>query len=92
MRVGIWAATLVTSLVGGHLAIAACPTGRSTACDVTFDMVPQISQQVVASEHSIAPIRQLPNYNVKNPYTGPTVGLSPTVKKTPTVGYRWAIN
>ena len=92
MRVGVLAVVLIAALSSGHGGMAACPTSRAAVCAVNLDMVPQVSQQIVTSEHSIAPVRQIPNYDKKNPYTGPTVGLSPTVRKTPTLGYRWAIN
>jgi hypothetical protein len=88
-------AFVVAVLLWSGPGFAACPTGHSNGHSkncVNFDFVPQISRQVSAGDPSAPVARPVPVAGAKTPYTGPTVGLSPTVRKTPTVGYRWAIN
>ena len=33
-----------------------------------------------------------PGTEAKAPYTGPTLGVTPTVRQYPTVGYRWSFD
>jgi hypothetical protein len=72
-------------------AFAACPTNKRKTC-VELNMTPTVSDQVITGDPSPLPPKIAPSIDNKPPYTGPTVGVSPTVHKTPTVGYRWAIN
>ena len=54
--------------------------------------VAQISRQIVADQHLATPPKTAPATEAKPAYTGPTVGVSRTVRQAPTVGYRWAID
>jgi hypothetical protein len=95
MRAGVVTATIAIILLGGSIAApGACPTGKHRGDCVDLGAVPQISQQIVAAERPVTtPAKAAPVPAVeKKPYSGPTVGLTPTVKKAPTVGYRWAID
>lgn len=70
-------------------AFAACPP-KSRNC-VDLNGLNDIAGEIVAAE-KLDPVRpKAPPDQVKQPYTGPTVGLSKTVRQTPTFGYRWAI-
>jgi hypothetical protein len=84
------AATMAASLLAGAGAFAACPPGQTRNC-VNFDLVPQISQQIVAQEPALAGRRLSPRTEPNKPYTGPTVGVAPGVRRAPTIGYRWAL-
>lgn len=90
MRAGLAAAILAASIFGGGAAGAACPTGAKGHC-IDLDLVPQISQQIVATEHIVAPPKQVPTAEPQPAYTGPIVGAAKNVRRAPTVGYRWAI-
>lgn len=85
--VALIAALVQTS--GG--AAAACQPGKSQKC-VNLDLVPQISQQIVAAEHLAAPPKKAFSVQPIPAYSGPTVGLNHAVRRAPEVGYRWAIN
>src|SRR5579863_10434062 len=103
MRVGVPAPIVVACLLAGSAAWSACPPGQppgqshsqshsqSRNC-VDFDRVPQISQQIVAGERVAAPLKTTPSAEPTPTYTGPALGLSKTVRPTPTVGYHWAID
>jgi hypothetical protein len=91
MRASQLAAIIAASVLVGGTAWSACQPGKSRNC-VNLDLVPPISQQIGGGAH-VAPRRlTVPAAVPKKPYTGPTVGLAPTVRPTPTVGYRWAID
>lgn len=90
MRAGPAAAIVAASLLGAVPASAACPPGQSRNC-VNLDLTPQISQQVVAGAPSATP-KAAPRGDAKPAYSGPIVGLSPTARPTPTVGYRWSLD
>lgn len=90
MHTRLSAATIGAVLVVGTGALAACPPGQTRNC-VNFDLVPQISQQIVAQEPASPANKLLPRTETDKPYTGPTVGLAPNVRRAPTVGYRWAL-
>lgn len=91
MRAGISAAIVPAGVLGSSTAWSACPAGQSRNC-VDLETVPQISQQIVAGERIAAPAKTAPAAEPQAPYTGPTVGLSRTVRQTPMVGYRWSID
>jgi hypothetical protein len=91
MRIGVSAAILAASILAGGTASAACPPGQSRKC-LDLDQVPQISQQIVAGEHIAVPPKTAPTAEPTPAYTGPTLGVSRTVRQAPTVGYHWAID
>jgi hypothetical protein len=91
MRAGISAAIIAASVVGSGSAWAECKSIRSHDC-VNLDLVPQISDQIVGAEHIAVPRQNTRAATPIPAYTGPIVGVSPTVRQAPTVGYRWAIN
>jgi hypothetical protein len=70
---------------------AACPAKQTRDCVINLDAVPQISQEIVSTER-VAPKKAGPSADAKKPYTGPTVGVTPTVRQYPTVGYRWSFD
>ena len=90
MRTRLSAAIAAALLLGGTSALAACPPGQTRNC-VNFDLVPQISEQIVAEEPGAAGPKAGPRAKSDTPYTGPTVGIAPGVRRAPTVGYRWAL-
>ncbi len=95
MRVGGPATIVAACLVAGSAAWAACPPGQSRSQSrncVDFDGVPQISRQIVAGERVATPRKTAPSAEPTPTYTGPALGMSKTVRPTPTVGYRWAID
>jgi hypothetical protein len=69
---------------------AACLPGQSRNC-VNLDLVPQLSQRLASEESVVTPAQRLPEAQPKKAYTGPIVGVSPTVRQTPTIGYRWSL-
>lgn len=70
---------------------AACPPKQTRDCVISLDSVPEISQQIVGPARA-APKKAGPATDTKAPYTGPTVGVTPTVRQYPTVGYRWSFD
>ena len=78
MRAGIAAAVIAASLLVGGAAWAACAPSRVGNC-VNLDLVPQISQQIVADEPIAAPPKTAARAAAETPpaYTGPTVGADP---------------
>ncbi|HVC55523.1 MAG TPA: hypothetical protein VND95_06180 [Stellaceae bacterium] len=72
-------------------ALAACPAGKTRRC-VNLDQVPQISQQIVASEPVAARAKAAPLSEPSPGYTGVTFGAVPNSRRAPEVGYRWAVN
>lgn len=91
MRTGISAAIVAASVLYGGTAGSACLQSQSHRC-VDLAIVPQVSQEIVAGEHIVVPPKTAPKAEPRPAYTGPTVGLSPTVRQTPTVGYHWSID
>jgi hypothetical protein len=91
MRALVSAAIVAASVLGGSTAWSACPPGQSRNC-LNLDPVPQISQQIVAGERIAAPPKIAPAAAPTPAYTGPTIGLSRTVRQAPTVGYRWSLD
>ena len=90
MQTRLSAATIAAVLLTGSGALAACPPGQTRNC-VNFDLVPQISQQIVSEEPSATGPKAGPRAKAETAYTGPTVGIAPGVRRAPTVGYRWAL-
>ena len=82
----------VTALFGGAVAEAACPSWQQRDCVINLDAVPQISQQIVATAPAAPGAKPATGAAPAKPYTGPTLGLTPTVRQYPTVGYRWAFD
>lgn len=91
MRAGISAAIAAASILVGGSAWGACPPGSSKNC-VNLDSLPQISQEIVASERISTKPKTAPVTEPDKPYTGPTVGVSSMARRAPTVGYRWSID
>jgi hypothetical protein len=83
-------ATIAAVLVAGSGAFAACPPGQTRNC-VNFDLVPQISQQIVAQEPAGSANKLAPRTDPDKPYSGPMVGIAPGVRRAPTVGYKWSL-
>ena len=95
MRAGVSAIIVAAALLAGSAAWSACPPGQSRNQSrncVDLDLVPQISQQIVAGEHVAARPKTAPAAETTPTYTGPAVGVTKTVRPTPTVGYHWAID
>lgn len=92
MRAGLAAAIVAASILGGGAAGAACGTRTKDHCVVDLGLVPQISQQIVATEHIVAPRKEAPVAEPQPAYTGPTVGAAKNVRRAPEVGYRWSID
>jgi hypothetical protein len=90
MHTRLSAVALAVTLVSGAGALAACPPGQTRNC-VNFDLVPEISKQIVAQEPAPAGTKFSPRTEPAKPYTGPTVGIAPGVRRAPTVGYRWSL-
>jgi hypothetical protein len=96
MRAGISAASVVAFLVAPALlasgaAWAICPPGQTRDC-VNLDLLPQISQQIVAGERIPTATKRPPAVEASTPYTGPTIGINKSVRQAPEIGYRWAID
>lgn len=106
MRAGIAAAIVAAALLGSGAAWSACPPGQSRAVQshtgrshtgqsrdcLDLNLMPQITREIVAGEPIARPPKTAPAAAQKPAYTGPTVGVSRTVRQAPTVGYRWAID
>lgn len=90
MRAGLAAAIVAVSVFGGDAAGAACLAGAKGRC-VDLDLVPQISQQIVATEHIVAPPKDTSAAEPRPAYTGPIVGTAKNLRRAPTVGYRWSL-
>jgi hypothetical protein len=90
MHTRLSAVALVASFVASAGAFAACPPGQTRNC-VNFDLVPEISKQIVAQESAPTGSKFSPRTEPAKPYTGPTVGIAPGVRRAPTVGYRWSL-
>jgi hypothetical protein len=83
---------VAATLLGSAVAEGACLPGQTRDCVINLGLVPQISQQIVAKER-VAPVaKTATGASSGTPYTGPTVGLTPTVRRVPTVGYRWSFD
>jgi hypothetical protein len=76
----------------GAPAEAACPPGQSRDCVINLDAMPQISQQIVSKEQVAPAGKAAPRTESQPSYSGPTVGLTPTPRKFPTLGYRWSFD
>jgi hypothetical protein len=91
MRAGIAAAIVAASILSGSAAWSACAPSRSGNC-VNLDLVPQISQQIVADEHIAVPPKTAARTETPRTYTGPTLGAAQNMRRAPTVGYRWSLD
>jgi hypothetical protein len=91
MRVGLCAAVVAALIFASGAAGAACKPGPSRDC-INLDLVPQITQRIAGDTQAAAPSKRTNQTTVKPAYTGPIVGLTPTVRPTPTVGYRWSLD
>ncbi len=86
MLVGNCAAVAAVFLIGTSVGWADCLPGQSRNCaNLTFAPSPVLQSTEKNDETPWKPDNQ------PKAYTGPIVGLSPTVKPTPTIGYRWSI-
>lgn len=101
MRTCTSAAIVAAALLGTTAAWSACPPGPSPAVHprhgqprscIDLNLVPQVTQEIVAGQRIATPPKTVPAAAPAPAYTGPTVGISRTVRQTPTVGYRWAID
>src|SRR5690349_5501329 len=108
MNARVSIAVMVVALLCGAGAHAACPPGQTvgqTAAQtkgcakldlkkVDLNMVPDVSEQIVARERSSGGAKKPgpPDAAAKEPYTGPTVGVSDRVHRAPMVGYHWSID
>jgi len=101
MHAGISAAIVAAALLGTNAAWSACPPGQSGPAHprpgqprgcLDLNLVPQVTQEIVAGEPIVPPPKTAPVAATPPAYTGPTVGISRTVGQTPMVGYRWAID
>lgn len=90
MYPGVCAAIVAAFAIGSGAVWAACPPDGSRNC-INLDLAPQISQRNGADERTAPPARRTTEAVPSTPYSGPIVGLSPTVRPTPTLGYRWAL-
>ena len=81
---------LLCCMIGASLlwsagAGAVCLSGASGTC-INFDTLPQISQQVVGKDRLPASATKAAGSDAATPYTGPTVGVAPNLRRAPTVG------
>ena len=90
MRARLSAATMTMAWVVGTVALAECPPAQTRNC-VNFDLLPQISRQIVAQEPVAPATKSAPLAAAETPYTGPTVGFARNFG-APTVGYKWALH
>ena len=79
-------------LLGSASADAACSAGQTRDCVINLNAVPQISQQIVIGDRAAPNAKATTAATPETPYTGPTVGLTPTPRKFPTLGYRWSFD
>jgi hypothetical protein len=89
-RVSILVAAAV--LLGSAAADAACAPGQTRDCVINLGVVPQISQQIVARDQAAPVAKTATGASTDTPYTGPTVGLTPTPRRFPTLGYHWSFD
>ena len=83
---------VAAAVLWGAAAEAACPAGQKRDCVINLDAMPQISQQIVSKER-VAPTGKAATGTDSQPaYSGPTIGLTPTPRKFPTLGYRWSFD
>jgi len=87
----LWFVVLAAALLWSVGAGAMCLPGASGRC-VNFDALPQISEQVVGTEGSLPTAKKAVNTGSGLPYTGPTLGVAPNVRRAPTVGYKWVFD
>jgi hypothetical protein len=88
VKAPIWVLLGIVPLLSSTGSEAACLPQQTRDCVINLDAVPQISQQIVSTERVIPKSKTAPGTETKAPYTGPTLGVTPTVRQYPTVGYR----
>ena len=66
--------------------------GQKRDCVINLDAMPQISQQIVSKERVAPTGKAAPETESQPAYSGPTIGLTPTPRKFPTLGYRWSFD
>ncbi len=94
MRAGVLAVSVAATLLTGGAAWSACPPGQSGQSRNCVDLgsVPQISEKIVAGERLATPPKTAPVTAAESAYTGPSLGVSKMLRRSPTVGYQWAID
>ncbi|HEX3535932.1 MAG TPA: hypothetical protein VHU15_04125 [Stellaceae bacterium] len=99
MNARVSIAVIAVALLCGGGVNAACPPGETKGCakldlkKVDLNMVPEVSEQIVARERSAGAKKAgPPEAAAKDPYTGPTLGVSDRVRRAPVVGYHWSID
>ncbi len=72
---------------------AACTASHPSDCPaVNFNVVPDITKQVIAARPNSAQIKLSPVVQPEAvPYSGPTLGASTMVRRAPEIGYRWSL-
>jgi len=88
----VWVLLAAAALLCGAGAQAACPPKQTRDCVINLDAVPQISQQIVTTSRVAPATKAAPGAEPQTPYSGPTVGLTPTPRKFPTLGYHWSFD
>jgi hypothetical protein len=92
VKAPVWVLLGVAPLLSSAGSEAACLAKQARDCIINLDAVPQISQQIVSTERVVPNSKTAPATEAKAPYTGPTLGVTPTVRQYPTVGYRWSFD
>ena len=83
---------VAAAVLCGTAAEAACPQGQKRDCVINLDAMPQISRQIVSKERVAPTGKAAPGTDSQPAYSGPTIGLTPTPRKFPTLGYRWSFD
>jgi len=89
VKAPVWVLLGIVPLLSSAGSEAACLPKQTRDCVINLDAVPQISQEIVSTERVVPKSKTAPGPEAKAPYSGPTLGVTPTVRQYPTVGYRW---
>jgi hypothetical protein len=89
--VRLWLPLIAALLLGSTEGGGACLAGASGKC-ISFDALPQISQQVAGNDHLAPGARKAAVSGADKPYTGLTIGIAPNLRRAPTVGYKWSFD